>query len=299
MPRTKKSILTEILTEKQQRYNWRERGTPIECKYCEHKCSVEANLNLHEEIHRLNDDIPKFVATKTIATKSKKICNQQLFDCTVCGKLFLYKSNLSNHIKWHKLEKRRHRRVCGTRSVDEIKLEPHTEHDDNETCDLCLITFDNMAFFEKHMRIHKWLVSLEEYSCRYCKRFFFCYTQKRQHECLHHLDLRVILQPIENDNQLNALVEASVQRMHKMSITPTESEINSMSQPSTNTQSIGLNVANQLKLMEANQMCLSHHHERNGHENEMFEIDSLGNNNKDNQDTIQITNTKCYEEGKE
>lgn len=126
------------------------------------------------------DSMTKHIAR--VHSKGRVIPEHQ---CEVCGKVFIEKTYLRNHMVSHNKERQYKCHVCGQDFHRQASLKRHTQgHSDSKqfSCTLCDYQTNRKNLIYRHVDMHK---SGRAYSCVICKTQFFTQFAFRSHMFTH------------------------------------------------------------------------------------------------------------------
>jgi len=124
-------------------------------------------------------------------TKHKRI-HSKPFRCTLCGKSFGNKRNLTIHARSHRDDRREKCRFCGSAFCDPSTLRSHIKRAHAEvaskafSCRVCLKRFAEKDKLQKHMAIHSRKTSRDLLRCASCDMTFTVKSNRDRHHRKYH-----------------------------------------------------------------------------------------------------------------
>ncbi|XP_052873336.1 zinc finger protein 184-like [Anopheles cruzii] len=107
------------------------------------------------------------------------------YECSECGKKFLRKSNMRQHLKRHSDVKTFSCSLCPSRFMFAGDLKTHqTTHNPSErfNCELCNASFTQHSSLRQHVRIH---TGVRAFSCDQCDKSFYRSDNLKRHMRIH------------------------------------------------------------------------------------------------------------------
>ncbi|XP_068589189.1 zinc finger protein 260-like [Cebidichthys violaceus] len=134
---------------------------------------------------------------------SGSICSagEKPFGCSECGKRFVNKKNVKNHMITHTGEKPFSCSECGKRFGARKNLKMHLRCHAGEkpfSCSVCNKSFVQRGYFKSHMRIH---TGEKPFSCLVCDRRFTWSIQLKRHKRDHHHQSSQLHQTLTEENR--------------------------------------------------------------------------------------------------
>ncbi|XP_071060408.1 uncharacterized protein [Pseudochaenichthys georgianus] len=116
---------------------------------------------------------------------SQRSAVKKPFGCSVCKKMFTYRSNVHQHMTVHTGEKPHSCSVCKKAFSQNIHLKEHMRIHTGEkphNCSVCQIAFSRSGSLKAHMRIH---TGEKPHSCSVCKKAFSNNRNLKEHMRIH------------------------------------------------------------------------------------------------------------------
>ncbi|XP_053567646.1 oocyte zinc finger protein XlCOF7.1-like [Bombina bombina] len=143
-----------------------------------HGQNADASFNLQNQI---SDIAQCSEYEKKCFTRKSQLCihhkREKAFICSICGKRFNWKSNLTSHLKIHTGEKAFSCSRCGKYFIRKSHLSSHQKIHTGEkpfSCSECGKCFTQQSSLIEHKRIH---TGEKPFSCSECEK---CFTLKGQ-----------------------------------------------------------------------------------------------------------------------
>ncbi|KAK0083706.1 hypothetical protein PV325_008377 [Microctonus aethiopoides] len=129
------------------------------CDICNYSCNQKTNLDLHKRRHIKNFNFKCNICNKKFATKTELIQHENIhinakYCCQICDRTYLYKKNLTAHL-----------RLCHSEILIDTG-EPKTVH----KCMHCSQTFFSLTQYKNHTKSHQSrnILSSRQFLCDLC-----------------------------------------------------------------------------------------------------------------------------------
>ncbi|XP_038574569.1 zinc finger protein 135-like isoform X1 [Micropterus salmoides] len=151
------------------------------------ECAASSGHKEHDELQTGDKALSCYVCGKTFLRKNTLTDHMRrhpvkiIYSCSVCEKTFISESSLSSHERSHAVEKPFCCPYCGRRYSKEKCLMSHLE-EKYLRCSVCKETFQCRQYFVKHMEGHK--NGNKGYGCSVCGKIFSRWSQLNSHQCV-------------------------------------------------------------------------------------------------------------------
>ncbi|XP_076238975.1 uncharacterized protein LOC143182098 [Calliopsis andreniformis] len=147
------------------------------CDLCDYQSNQKSNLDSHRRRHTKDYAFKCEKCQKGFFSKNEYLehmnvhTRKQLFRCEYCSKFYLYKKNLTTHLR------RQHANTLPESTKSNVQCK--------YVCGICLESFPQKLFWEKHLRQQHGLRDKDKYLCDLCGAMLSTKSRLMVHRRVH------------------------------------------------------------------------------------------------------------------